>query len=127
MPRLSRHRSAIAVIGEALSAERCLAFGHLLPVNSKKRSPERDFAYCRRTLLFRTVVEDLPAFWAGWWKAEAHLSELDPAPAASITGPRSFIPMSSACSRSSSLCYVRMPSFRSCIILQYSAQRAFCS
>lgn len=50
-----------------------------------------------------------------------------PLPAARITGPTSLILMSSDGGRSSSLCCVGMPSSRSCIILQYSAQRTCCS
>jgi hypothetical protein len=48
-------------------------------------------------------------------------------PAARITGPVSLILRSSACGRSSSLCWLGMPSSRACIILQYSAQRTCCS
>jgi hypothetical protein len=36
LPCGSLHRPAIAVIGDPLRANRCLAFGYFLPVNSKK-------------------------------------------------------------------------------------------
>jgi hypothetical protein len=119
---------AIAVIGESFNEKRCFAFGYLLPVNSKKAD-----AGTRQRLLFakwrpseRKLKTGAPP-WRPGGKLKVIGTSSIPLPVARITGPMSFILTSSACGRSSSACWLGMPSSRSCIILRYSAQRTCCS
>src|SRR5271156_2181787 len=95
---------AIAVIGDSFNEKRCFALGYLLPVNSKKAD-----AGIRHRLLFancrpsdRKLKTGPPRPEGGKLKFMGTNSIT--LPAARMTGPVSFILMSSACGRSPLLC-----------------------
>ena len=111
MPFCSRQRPAIAMNGASFSVNRCFVFGDLAPVNSKNAE-----AGIRQRLLLssrrpseRKLKTGPPRGPVGW-KLKFIGTRSIPLPTARMTGPKSLILMSSARGRSSSLCWVGMPS-----------------
>ena len=123
-----RQMPAIAKNEASLSEKRCFAFGYFFPVNSKKSDAgirhRFDFSKLRPSL--RKLNTGPPRGPDGGKLKFIGTSSM-PLPAARITGPRSFILMSSATGRSSSLCCVGIPNSNACIMSQYCFQRMCCS
>jgi hypothetical protein len=119
LPCASLQSPAIAVIGDPFKANRCLALGYFLPVNSKNAEAGMRhrllLAKCRPSE--RKLKTGAPPGRPGG-KLKVMGTSSTSSPAARITGPVSLILMSSACGRSSSLCRPGILSSRACIILQ---------
>src|ERR1700750_1629749 len=121
LPSPSRQRPAIAMNGEPLSVNRCLAFGYFVPVNSKNAD-----AGTSQPLLSpngrpsERKLKTSPPFGPAGGNPNVIEDSSIVSPAVRIIGPGSLMRMSSACGKSSSVWWLGILTASDSIIRQYS-------